>query len=122
ISTTGFNLIPYIDFLGIYPTYETFIPQLFIVFAFIFAFCWIAYVTNVKERNEITESVSKISNEIRTIQLSFDHIKGHIIEWKKCEHIDLEAAELDNQINQASMHFDQLKDKLDKFNLTVGDS
>ncbi len=122
ISATAFDMLPYIDFLGIYPTYETAIPQFVIMIAFVFAFCWIAYVTNVKERNEITESVSKISNEIKTIQMSFDHIKGHIIEWKKCEHIDLEAEELDSQIHQASNHFDQLKQKLDKFNLTVGDS
>lgn len=122
ISATALDLLPYIDFLGIYPTYETAVPQLVILIAFIFAFCWIAYVTNVRERNEITESVSTISNEIKTIQLSFEHIKGHIIEWKKCEHIDLEAEELDIQIHQASTHFDQLKEKLDKFNLTVGDS
>lgn len=122
ITSTRLDFLPYIDVLGIYPTYETFIPQLFIAFAFVFAFCWIAYVTHVKERNEITESVSKISDEIETIQMSFEHLKGHIIEWKKCENIDLEAEELDNQIHQASDHFNQLKVKLDKFNLTVGDS
>ena len=122
ISATRFDFFPYLDFLGMYPTYETSIPQMFIIGAFIFAFCWIAYVTNIKERNEITESVSKISDEIKTIQMSFDHIKGHITEWKKCEDIDLEAKELDSQIHQASDHFDQLKEKLEKFNLTVGDS
>ncbi len=103
-----------------YPTYETTVPQLVIVLAFIFAFFWIAYVTQVKAKQEINTSVARISDEIKTVQASFDHIKGHIVEWRKCDDIDLEAEELDQQIHEVADDFDQLKNKLEKFNITLG--
>ncbi|NIP30320.1 MAG: hypothetical protein GTO02_09585 [Candidatus Dadabacteria bacterium] len=120
IPASKLEFIPYIDVLGMYPTYETTVPQLVIVLAFIFAFFWIAYVTQVKAKQEINTSVARISDEIKTVQASFDHIKGHIVEWRKCDDIDLEAEELDQQIHEVADDFDQLKNKLEKFNITLG--
>ncbi|NIP31935.1 MAG: hypothetical protein GTN99_10730 [Candidatus Dadabacteria bacterium] len=46
---------------------------------------------------------------------AFDHIKGHIIEWKRCEDIDLEAEDLDKQIHDVITHVDELETKLVDF-------
>ncbi len=115
IGTTIVDYVPRIDILGIYPTLETLIPQSIIVVAFIFASFWIANVSGEKERKEIAMNVSRISEELKTMYDSFDHIKGHILEWKKCEDIDLEAEELDHQIHDVIDHVDQLQNKLGDF-------
>lgn len=115
IGTTLVEHVPQIDILGIYPTLETLVPQSLIVAAFIFASFWIANVSREKERKEIAINVSRISEELKTMYDSFDHIKGHVLEWKKCEDIDLEAEELDNQIHDVIDHVDQLQNKLGDF-------
>ena len=46
---------------------------------------------------------------------AFDHIKGHITEWKRCEDIDLEAEDLDKQIHEVITHVDELETKLVDF-------
>ena len=115
IGSTFVDYVPRIDILGIYPTLETVIPQSVIVAAFIFATFWIANVARDKERKEIAVNVSQISDELKTMYDSFDHIKGHILEWKRCEEIDLEAEELDRQIHDVIDHVDQLQDKLGDF-------
>ena len=115
IGITFVNYIPRIDILGIYPTLETIIPQSVIVAAFIFATFWIANVSREKEREEIAVNVSRISDELRTMYESFDHIKVHILEWRRCEEINLEAEELDRQIHDVIDHVDQLQNKLGDF-------
>lgn len=115
IGTTIVDYVPRIDIIGIYPTLETLIPQSIIAVAFIFASFWIANVSGEKERKEIAINVSLISKELKTMYDSFDHIKGHILEWKKCEDIDLEAEELDHQIHEVIDHVDQLQNKLGDF-------
>ena len=52
---------------------------------------------------------------MKSMQAAFDHIKGHIIEWKKCEDIDLEAEDLDKQIQEVVSHVDKLETKLGDF-------
>ncbi|MGI9553369.1 MAG: FTR1 family protein [Thermodesulfobacteriota bacterium] len=115
VGTTFVNYIPRVDILGIYPTLETAVPQLVIVAAFIFASFWIANVSREKERKEIAVNVSRISHELKTMYDSFDHIKGHILEWRRCEEIDLEAEELDRQIHDVIDHVNQLQNKLGDF-------
>jgi len=115
IGSTFVDFVPRIDILGIYPTLETVIPQSVIVAAFIFATFWIVNVSRDKEREEIAVNISQISDELKTMYDSFDHIKGHIMEWKRCEEIDLEAEELDRQIHDVIDHVDQLQDKLGDF-------
>ncbi|MGI9534801.1 MAG: cytochrome c/FTR1 family iron permease, partial [Thermodesulfobacteriota bacterium] len=115
IGTTFLNYVPRIDILGIYPTLETLVPQSVILAAFIFASFWIANVSREKERKEIAVNVSGISNELKSMYDSFDHIKGHILEWRRCEEIDLEAEELDRQIHDVIDHVNQLQNKLGDF-------
>ncbi|MGH7792764.1 MAG: hypothetical protein ACREOB_10680, partial [Thermodesulfobacteriota bacterium] len=42
-------------------------------------------------------------------------IKGHIVEWKRCQEIDVEAEELDNQIQDVIGRVDELENKLEDF-------
>ena len=49
------------------------------------------------------------------MQAAFGHIKGHIVEWRRCEDIDLEAEDLDNQIRDVVSHVDELETKLGDF-------
>lgn len=119
IGISFVDYVPRIETLGIYPTLETLIPQAVIVAAFIFASFWIAYVSREKEREEIAVNISRISNELNTMYDSFDHIKGHILEWRRCEGIDMEAEDLDRQIHDVIDHVNQLQTKLGDFHRNV---
>ena len=119
IGISFVNYVPRIETLGIYPTLETLIPQAVIVAAFIFASLWIAYVSRQKEREEIAVNISRISDELNTMYNSFDHIKGHILEWRRCEGIDMEAEDLDRQIHDVIDHVNQLQTKLGDFHRNV---
>jgi high-affinity iron transporter len=115
IGITPLQFIPNIDILGIYPTLQTTAPQAVLFFAFIFAIVWIFVITQERERKEIAVSVTKIAEDMKTMHEAFDHIKGHIVEWKRCEDIDLEAEDLDKQIHDVIDHVDELETKLVDF-------
>jgi high-affinity iron transporter len=115
IGIKSINFIPQVDILGIYPTVETSIPQGILIIALLAALIWIGYVKKEKERKEIVISVSRISEDMKLMHESFEHIKSHIIEWKRCEDIDIEAEELDNQIQGVINHVDNLEHKLSDF-------
>ncbi|GJM16588.1 MAG: hypothetical protein DHS20C13_19150 [Thermodesulfobacteriota bacterium] len=115
INTTPVEFLPYIDAIGFYPTLETSVPQAILVLAFIFATFWLGYVKREREKKELVVTVSQISEDVKSMQSAFNHIKGHIIEWKKCEDIDLEAEDLDNQIQDVVSHVDELENKLGDF-------
>ena len=83
------------------------------------ALIWLGYVKREKEKKEIAISVSRISEDMKLMHESFEHIKNHIIEWKRCEDIDIEAEELDNQIQGVINHVDNLEHKLLDFYDTV---
>src|SRR3990170_2272270 len=95
IGITPLNLIPEVDILGIYPTLETSIVQGVLLLALILSLFWLGLIKQEKEKKEIAISVSRIADDMKSMHEAFEHIKGHIIEWKKCEDIDLEAEELD---------------------------
>ncbi len=112
IGIKSINFIPHVDMLGIYPTVETLIPQAILIIALFVALIWLGYVKKEKERKEIVVSLSRISEDMKLMQESFEHIKNHIIEWKRCEDIDMEAEELDTQIQGVISHVDDLENKL----------
>lgn len=115
INTTPVEFLPYIDAIGFYPTLETSVPQAVLVLAFVFAVFWLGYVKREREKKELVVTVSQISEDMKSMQAAFNHIKGHIIEWKKCEDIDLEAEDLDTQIQDVVSHVDELENKLGDF-------
>jgi len=115
VSVTPVEYLPYIDVIGFYPTTQTVIPQILLVLAFFFAAFWMGYVKREREKKELVVTVSQISEDVKSMQAAFSHIKGHIVEWKKCDDIDLEAEDLDNQIQDVVSHVDQLENKLGIF-------
>ncbi len=115
IDVTPVVFLPQIDVLGVYPTVETALPQGLLLLAFFFGFVWIAYVTHEREKKELAVSISRIADDMKTMSTAFDHIKGHIIEWRRCEEIDLEAEELDRQIHDVIDHVDELENKIGDF-------
>lgn len=115
INTTPVDFLPYIDAIGFYPTVETSVPQGLLILAFVFATFWLGYVKREREKKELVVTVSQISEDMKSMQAAFNHIKGHIIEWKRCEEIDLEAEDLDTQIQDVVSHVDELENKLGDF-------
>lgn len=115
VSVTPVEYLPYIDVIGFYPTTQTVIPQILLVLAFFFAAFWMGYVKREREKKELVVTVSQISEDVKSMQAAFSHIKGHIVEWKKCDDIDLEAEDLDNQIQEVVSHVDELENKLGIF-------
>ena len=115
VGVTPLEFLPRIDVLGLYPTLETVLPQGILLAAFIFAVIWLEYVKREREKREIAVSVSRISEDMKSMHAAFDHIKGHIVEWRRCEDIDLEAEDLDKRIQDVISHVDELEDKLGDF-------
>lgn len=106
---------PKFEYLGIYPTLETAVPQGIILLAVLFALFWIVYVTRASEKQELAKSLSQLTSEMQTMHHSFDHIKGHIVEWRKCDEIDIEAEELEHEIQDVIQHVNQLQSKIGSF-------
>jgi high-affinity iron transporter len=115
VSATPVDFLPYVDAIGFYPTLETAVPQGLLVLAFAFATFWLGYVKREREKKELVVTVSRISDDMKSMQVAFDHIKGHIIEWRRCEDIDIEAEDLDKQIQEVVSHVDELESKLGDF-------
>jgi high-affinity iron transporter len=119
VGLTPVEYIPHIDILGLYPTLETSIPQALLLAAFIFALVWLENVKREREKKEIAVSLSRIAGDMKSMHAAFDHIKGHIIEWRKCEDIDLEAEDLDRRIQDVISHVDELESKVGDFYTVV---
>lgn len=115
IGVTPLEFLPRIDVLGFYPTLETVLPQAILLAAFVFALIWLEYVKREREKREIAVSISRISEDMKSMHAAFDHIKGHIVEWRRCEDIDLEAEDLDKRIQDVISYVDELEDKLGDF-------
>jgi len=115
IGITPLGFIPQVDMLGLYPTLETTILQGVLLLAFIAALLWTGFIKGEREKKEIAVSVSRIADDMKSMHEAFEHIKGHIIEWKRCEEIDLEAEELDRQIQDVIRYVDELENKLGDF-------
>ncbi|HEX3036306.1 MAG TPA: FTR1 family protein [Thermodesulfobacteriota bacterium] len=115
VGITPLDFIPQIDVLGIFPTLETSIMQGSLLIAFIGALLWLGFIKREREKKEIAISVSRIADDMKSMHEAFEHIKGHILEWRRCKDIDLEAEELDNQIKDVIRHVDDLEGKLEDF-------
>jgi high-affinity iron transporter len=115
IGITPLSFIPEIDILGIYPTLETTILQGILLLAFVVSLLWTGFIRPEREKKEIAVSVSRIADDMKSMHEAFEHIKGHIVEWKRCQEIDVEAEELDNQIQDVIGRVDELENKLEDF-------
>ncbi len=115
VDATPVEFLPYIDAIGFYPTVETAVPQALLIIAFVFAAYWIGYAKREREKKELVVTVSQIADDMKSMQAAFSHIKGHIVEWRRCEDIDIEAEDLDNQIKDVVSHVDELETKLGDF-------
>lgn len=115
IGITVVNFVPQIDILGVYPTLETLVPQGILILAFIGALLWLGVINQERRKKEIAVSVARIADDMKSMHEAFEHIKGHIIEWKRCQDINLEAEELDNQIQDVIRRVDELESKLEDF-------
>lgn len=115
IGIIPLGFIPQIDLLGIYPTLQTTVLQAVLLLAFIVSLLWMGFIKQEREKKEIVVSVSRIADDMKSMHEAFEHIKGHIIEWRRCEEIDLEAEELDKQIQDVIKYVDDLENKLEDF-------
>lgn len=115
VDITPLGFIPQIDILGIYPTLETTILQAVLILAFIVSLLWMGFIKQEREKKEIVVSVTRIADDMKSMHEAFDHIKGHIKEWRRCEEIDLEAEELDKRIQDVIGYVDELENKLGDF-------
>ena len=115
VGITPLNFIPQADILGIYPTLETTIVQGVLLLALVGSLIWLGFINQERERKTIVASVSHIADDMKTMHEAFEHIKGHIVEWRRCEEINLEAEELDGQIQDVLNHVDELENRLEDF-------
>jgi high-affinity iron transporter len=115
VGITPLDFIPQADILGIFPTLETTIVQGVLLLALIGALIWLGFINQERERKTIVTRVSHIANDMKTMHEAFEHVKGHIIEWRRCEEINIEAEELEGQIQDVLKHVDELENRLEDF-------
>ncbi len=82
ISMTAANFIPSITWLGIYPTWETFIGQGVLFAAFIFALIYTFVIKAEIGASQLKEETNQLQSNINQVHDLVEHISHHA---KRCE-------------------------------------
>ncbi len=82
IPMTVANFLPSISWLGIYPTWETFIGQAALLGAFVFALVYTFIIKAELGATQLQEETSQLQNDITQVHDLVEHISHHA---KRCE-------------------------------------
>ena len=82
ISMTAANFLPSLSWLGMYPTWETFIGQAVLFAAFVFALFYTFIIKAELGATQLREETSQLQNDITQVHDLVEHISHHA---KRCE-------------------------------------
>jgi high-affinity iron transporter len=82
ISMTAANFLPSLSWLGMYPTWETFIGQAVLFGAFVFALFYTFIIKAEIGTTQLKEETSQLQNNITQVHDLVEHISHHA---KRCE-------------------------------------
>jgi high-affinity iron transporter len=82
VSMTAANFLPSLSWLGMYPTWETFIGQAVLFAAFVFALFYTFIVKAELGATQLKEETSQLQNNITQVHDLVEHISHHA---KRCE-------------------------------------
>ncbi|MEO0143514.1 MAG: FTR1 family protein [candidate division WOR-3 bacterium] len=107
IPTTSLNIIPPIDFLGIYPTLETLLAQS--IFIILVVFALIIIRNEKKKREKLISEIEIAEREILNILENINNAKDRIC---KFQNLIVNFSEVPEKLNIALLHLQNLENAL----------
>jgi high-affinity iron transporter len=107
LSMTQAEFAPHISWLGMYPTWETFIGQGILVIAYVVALVYTFGIKPEVETEQLKKETSHIQNDISAVHDLVEHISHHA---KRCE-IFLKDTK-DQDLKELSGHLKEIDEKI----------
>jgi len=107
LSMTPADFAPHISWLGMYPTWETFIGQAILVLAYVAALVYTFGIKPEVETEQLKKETSHIQNDISIVHDLVEHISHHA---KRCE-IFLKDTK-DQDLKELSGHLKEIDEKI----------
>ncbi len=107
LSLTPAAFVPEIPWMGVYPTWETFIGQMVLVAAFVFALVYTFVIKPEAQTRRLKEETSNIQKDIHVVHDMVEHISHHA---KRCE-IFLKDTK-DQDLQELSGHLKEIDEKV----------
>jgi high-affinity iron transporter len=107
LSLTGANFVPEIPWLGMYPTWETFIGQMILVVAYAGALIYTFGIKQERAAQELKTEATQIQQNITVVHDLVEHISHHA---KRCE-IFLKDTR-DQDLKELSQHLKEIDSKV----------
>jgi high-affinity iron transporter len=107
IPITQADFAPHISWLGMYPTWETFIGQAILVLAYVVALVYTFGIKPEVENEQLKKETSHIQNNISAVHDLVEHISHHA---KRCE-IFLKDTK-DQDLKELSGHLKEIDEKI----------
>jgi len=121
LSLTAAEFAPEIHWLGMYPTWETFIGQAFLLIIFIAGVLYTFVIKPEVDSKDLLEETNHIQNDISLVHDLAEHISDHA---QRCEtylkdtkdkdlkELSGHLKEIDSQVHELSDHVRSLEEKL----------
>ncbi len=107
LSMTPANFVPQVSWLGMYPTWETFIGQMILVVAYVAALVYTFGIKPEVETEQLKKETSNIQKDISVVHDLVEHISHHA---KRCE-IFLKDTK-DQDLKELSGHLQEIDEKI----------
>ncbi len=107
LSLTPASFVPEIPWLGMYPTWETFIGQALLIAALVFALVYTFVIKPEKQVKQLKKEASHIQKDITAVHDMVEHISHHA---KRCE-IFLKDTK-DQDLKELSGHLKEIDEKV----------
>ena len=109
VSMTAANFLPSITWLGMYPTWETFIGQGILFVAFVFALIYTFVIKAELGASQLKEETSQLQSNITQVHDLVEHISHHA---KRCEVFLKDTP--DQDLQELSGHLKEIDVKIHK--------
>ncbi len=107
IPMTAANFLPGISWLGMYPTWETFIGQALLLGAFVFALIYTFIIKAELGTTQLQEEASQLQNDITHVHDLVEHISHHA---RRCEVFLKDTP--DQDLRELSSHLKEIDIKI----------
>ena len=107
LSLTGANFVPEIPWLGMYPTWETFIGQMILVVAYAGALIYTFGIKHERATHELKSEASQLQQNIAVVHDLVEHISHHA---KRCEIFLKDTG--DQDLKELSEHLKEIDSKV----------
>jgi high-affinity iron transporter len=107
LSLTGASFAPEIPWLGMYPTWETFIGQMILVLAYVGALIYTFGIKQERAAHELKSEATQIQQNITVVHDLVEHISHHA---KRCEIFLKDTG--DQDLKELSEHLKEIDSKV----------